>query len=671
MLRTCILVVFIFFLATRVNSQEVSDRKVVPVISTKLNTEFSPTISADGRLMIFESDVDKKKGWELFESRLDDTGNWTPPASIKSINEKCNFLAGPSLSHDGNILYFTAFIENVTQSEDIYYSERIEGNNWSEPKSIGPPINTDTGYEGFPSISADGNSLYFIRVNGFNVYDKKNKENCFVIFASDRQADGTWGEPYELPAPVNTGCERDPKIMADNHTLIFSSIREGGKGKYDLYQTRKQIDGNWAEPVPLDFINAAESDQSPCISASGEVIFFYSLKDIYSVTIPERYRQRINVTVMGYVRSEKNQSPVKAQIHVRELNSSNDFQLESSLVDGLYSLVLSAGKKYSVEFSNENYFTEIVDMDFENQGQYLEVKKNISLKSEYVVNLSIEDQDLKTPLNAWLTVRGSGEVFNDSLRGNQYPFRLTLEAGKNYELKAAAPSFPEFTESWKFNPLTFTAEMTHTLYLTHEKVQYTADVTNIVSSQKTKLKVYFNNEKVDEVIVADAGDVVYLRKGDRYQVMTASDKGFFFSSETIVAGTGESDAKGGYRINLIIVPIEEGAQLTLEHITFATNSADLNRTSLVELDRVIELMQKNPTLKIEISAHTDDVGNSTYNLKLSQKRALGVLNYLVKNGTDSKRMKSAGLGKNKPLLPNTSEENRAKNRRVELRVLKF
>ena len=168
---------FLFFAASlsvqTIHAQTSSERRVIPVVSSEKYTEFAPTISADGRTLIFESDQNSKKGWELMESQLDSSGNWTEPTPIKAINEKCAFLAGPSLSYDGNTLFFTAFIENVSQSEDIYYSNRISGQQWGEPIRLEGPINTDDDYEGFPSISADGNTLYFIRLNMENAYDKK------------------------------------------------------------------------------------------------------------------------------------------------------------------------------------------------------------------------------------------------------------------------------------------------------------------------------------------------------------------------------------------------------------------------------------------------------------------------------------------------------------------
>ena len=190
-----------------------SIRKIVPGLSDPKLVEFSPTISADGKTIIFESSVDEEKGWELFESQLEN-GVWSKPVPLKTINEKCQFIAGPSVSYDGNELYYTAFIDKVTQTEDIFYSVRTGDNTWSEPKNIGAPINTDDNYEGFPSISSDGKSLYFIRLNLERGEDKKSKEPCFIIYVSKKSPDGMWGEPTPLPAPINTGCERDPNGLS-------------------------------------------------------------------------------------------------------------------------------------------------------------------------------------------------------------------------------------------------------------------------------------------------------------------------------------------------------------------------------------------------------------------------------------------------------------------------
>jgi hypothetical protein len=109
--------------------------------------------------MIFESD--RNKGWKLFETKLDKSGAWTEPISIESINtfgRKSDLIAGPSISYDGNDLYFFGFFMFQSESEDIYLSKRLK-DGWSEPEALPYPINTDN-YEGFPSISVDGRSFF-------------------------------------------------------------------------------------------------------------------------------------------------------------------------------------------------------------------------------------------------------------------------------------------------------------------------------------------------------------------------------------------------------------------------------------------------------------------------------------------------------------------------------
>ena len=91
--------------------------------------------------------------------------------------------------------------------------------------------------------------------------------------------------------------------------------------------------------------------------------------------------------------------------------------------------------------------------------------------------------------------------------------------------------------------------------------------------------------------------------------------------------------------------------------------------SFIELDKLVELLQKNPTIKIEIAGHTDNKGDKKYNQTLSQKRAETVVNYIVKKGIAITRLTAKGYGDTTPIAPNDTEENKAKNRRTEFKVL--
>jgi len=85
------------------------------------------------------------------------------------------------------------------------------------------------------------------------------------------------------------------------------------------------------------------------------------------------------------------------------------------------------------------------------------------------------------------------------------------------------------------------------------------------------------------------------------------------------------------------------------------------------LKQVLALFTSTPSFSAEVSGHTDNVGTPDYNLKLSDARAAAVKAWLVQQGVAAARLTSRGYGDTRPLVPNTTDENRFKNRRVELR----
>ena len=192
------------------------------------------------------------------------------------------------------------------KSEDIYYSKR-EGDTWSAPIRLEGEVNTDDQFEGFPSVSSDEKKLYFIRVNRDYPFARKSREDCFQIYVSNRNTDGSWGLPELLPDEINSPCVRDPKIMADNRTLLFSALDPEDKEKFDLYQSQFGLDSIWSEPVYLEYVNTELNNQSPAIPASGEIMYFYSQGDLFKVNIPPEYRQFFNKTLSGSGKKCENQ----------------------------------------------------------------------------------------------------------------------------------------------------------------------------------------------------------------------------------------------------------------------------------------------------------------------------------------------------------------------------
>ncbi len=112
--------------------------------------------------------------------------------------------------------------------------------------------------------------------------------------------------------------------------------------------------------------------------------------------------------------------------------------------------------------------------------------------------------------------------------------------------------------------------------------------------------------------------------------------------------------------------LDKEGRVLLYGILFDVDKATLKEESVKQLQHVVTLMKDNPELTLEVQGHTDDQGSDDYNLKLSQQRAETVVTYLGLFGIDSSRLVPKGYGESTPVMPNTTEEGRAKNRRVEL-----
>lgn len=123
------------------------------------------------------------------------------------------------------------------------------------------------------------------------------------------------------------------------------------------------------------------------------------------------------------------------------------------------------------------------------------------------------------------------------------------------------------------------------------------------------------------------------------------------------------------KVDILNVEPEVGKHVRLDNIVFDFDKSTLKPESEKELNSVLDLLTDYPFLRIEIQAHTDDQGDDAYNQRLSDARAKAVVDWLIAKKVDAPRLVAKGYGETKPLVPNTNEESRAKNRRVEFEVI--
>ncbi len=167
----------------------------------------------------------------------------------------------------------------------------------------------------------------------------------------------------------------------------------------------------------------------------------------------------------------------------------------------------------------------------------------------------------------------------------------------------------------------------------------------------------------------DGAFKIVLPYDKNYSIRAVADK-FFAISENLNL---DSLIKAGHKVihkDLYLAPIEIGQVVRLNNVFFDFDKWDLRPESFVELDRVVTLLKENPSIEIEMSAHTDSRGSDDYNFKLSDNRARSVMEYILSKGIAPSRIISQGYGETKPVVDNDTDDNRQLNRRVEFKILK-
>jgi len=161
---------------------------------------------------------------------------------------------------------------------------------------------------------------------------------------------------------------------------------------------------------------------------------------------------------------------------------------------------------------------------------------------------------------------------------------------------------------------------------------------------------------------------IALEPGGKY-VFKAAAEGF--GDETWELDTSaDSTGTGVFGHDFRLSPLSEGTTFTLENIYFETSSYTLLSESFDELDKFVGILNDNPRLRIRVEGHTDNVGDFDKNVELSRNRAESVKAYLVEKGIAADRIETRGYGPTKPIVKGNDEEQRQKNRRVEIVVLK-
>lgn len=284
-----------------------------------------------------------------------ETGEPLPPP----FNENPNYhYGGASLSLDNKHIYVTICMPaagGYTNCDifmaDLKYATDPKtgmlGYHWTELTNMGPNVNTPDGWESQPSISADGNTLYFSSA--------REGSAGIDIYYSERNQHGAWQKAKPIGPPINTAYnDKTPFIQSDSRTLYFASDvgdydeRRLGFGGYDMYYVRQLDDGTWDEPQNLGHpINTTGDEQAFVISTDGKQVY-YSAKDpklsqsidIWSFELYKEARPEKVVFVKGKMKDEQGNPPANATIELKSMKSKEINEVKIDEDDGAYAAVI-------------------------------------------------------------------------------------------------------------------------------------------------------------------------------------------------------------------------------------------------------------------------------------------------------------------------------------------
>ncbi|NOZ35473.1 MAG: OmpA family protein [Chlorobi bacterium] len=669
--------VIIFLMFSIIGFSQTAELLPEPINSENQRT-IAPYVSYDGNSIVFIRQT--KKFRHMFESKKQADGKWSLPVPIDSVNIYDSldyFIDAPTYNHDATVIYFSMLHDDRRANFDIYYTKKEDGI-WRTPVKMKAPIN---GYadETDPFISFDGKYLFFAR----RFEDKEFEDyECYQIYVSQKN-DTAWGIPKALPNPINSGCDRAPRMAADGKTLYFMSVRGNNNTGIDLYYAKKITKNAWLTPIPIDTINNSEDEAYPSIPLSGNFLYYQikskkkNSKDekVVKYPLPIGLQPEKTTHFYGYVTDLKSGKPLKAFVNIIDPNTSEILsQVTSDEKTGKYSLFLQKGKKYRIEVFNKNSSHYFFYFDARKINKFQEIQKNIQLYRNVNLILNVYDTEIYEPIPAKISIidkKTNTKIHLPIKTLGTGRFYITLAIGKKYKIEAEQKHFKTNSFDLDLTGVVQFSEFERDLELQVKKVDYEINLSNQETGESVETVVEITNLSTNEKIIRKIktgknGKLkIKLRDGEQYEI-SVKPKGYAFYNTTVNLVDEDAD----YTLNAELKPLKKNTKVELHDINFESNSADLNESSYTELNQLFELLTINPQMKVEISAHTDDVGSKAYNLKLSDRRAASVKEYLTDNGIPDEQIIAKGYGESKPAyLPVNTEENRARNRRVELKII--
>lgn len=495
-------------------------------------------------------------------------------------------------------------------------------------ENLGAIINTENP-EMRPTISADGNILFFIRQNDPANIQYATVPNSQDIWYSMRDSMGNWSPAKHLSAKVNASHYNAVFWISPdlNKILLKGSFIDGQYYGMGVSMIHKRSDNSWTKAEMLRIRNFEKYRETAQFGASmgqdGKTLLFYmsDKKGSYENDIYVSFLEKNNIWTAPKSLGKK--------INLPDYNDMSPF----IAADGK-TLYFSSDRPGGIG-ENDIWMSKRLDDSWTKWSDPVNLGKPINTQGSeafFTLDAGGEYAYLTSSDGAF----GASDIVRVKLLEREKPNPVVLVSGNVYNAKTREPL---------------------TASLIYETLPDGTEVGNGISSP------------------IDGSFKIVLPYDKNYSIRASADK-FFAISENLNL---DSLIKAGYKEihkDLYLVPIEIGQVFRLNNVFFDFDKYSLRPESFVELDRVVNFLTEYPNIEIEMSAHTDSKGSDDYNMTLSDNRARSVREYIISKGIAAARIISQGYGETKPVADNANPDGtdnpdgRQLNRRVEFKILK-
>jgi len=505
----------------------------------------------------------------------------------------------------------------IVQKENVIKATTI-----LQIENLGININSELP-EMRPTISADGTLLFFICQNHPANTKFRDSRNSQDIWYSEKDSTGKWGEAIHMDYPLNlTYYNAVYWVSPDKNKILIRGAFQNGAfmGRGVSLSIRKNKD-EWGMPNMLYIKNYFKYDKGitsgATMAADGQTLLLYMTPEEGS---------RTNDIYVSFLENDGSWSEPKTigkKIDLPDYDEATPYLAS----DGV-TMYFSSNRPGGLG-NNDIWMTKRLDKSWQKWSDPVNLGTPINTPDWdgfFTMDAGGEYAYLTSSQKSY----GSDDIVRVKLLEKEKPDPVVIVDGNVYNAKTKKPLSAN---------------------LVYETLPDGEVVGNGLSSEE------------------DGAFKIVLPYDKNYSIRATADK-FFAVSENLNL---DSLVKAGHRVihkDLYLVPIEIGQVVRLNNVFFDLDKYNLRPESFVELDRVVKLMKENPSIEIELSAHTDSRASDEHNLVLSDNRAKSVREYIISKGIDASRMTSIGYGETRPVAPNDTEENMQLNRRVEFKIVK-